>query len=334
MIDRRPEQQETPAAMNARSTEEAAAAPGAAIHHTMTAGEWGLLVALAVLWAGSYLYVGIAVKAVPPFSLVAFRVGLGAVLLYLCVKASGGKMPRDWAAWRVFFVMGVTNNVIPFSLIAFGQERIPAGLAAIINATTPLFTVVFAHFMTRDEKLSPLKLAGVVVGFGGVVILIGPDALKDAGAYLIYELTPLLAAVFYALSAIYGRRASKLGVAPLTAATGQIVAAAAIMVPVALVTEQPWTLPMPGWEVWASLIALAALSTTVAYIIFYRVLATAGSVNLMLVTFMVPVGAVILGAIVLGERLAPNHFLGMLAIGIGLAAIDGRLFRMMRRQPA
>ncbi|HVZ64045.1 MAG TPA: DMT family transporter [Lacunisphaera sp.] len=320
--------------MSARPADDTPAAPAAAIHHTMTPGEWGLLVALAVLWAGSYLYVGVAVKAVPPFSLVAFRVGLGALLLYLCVKASGGKMPRDAAAWRVFFAMGLMNNVIPFSLIAFGQEQVPVGLAAIINATTPLFTVVFAHFMTRDERLSPLKITGVIIGFLGVVVLIGPDALKDAGGYLLYELAPLAAAVFYAVSAIYGRRAAKLGVAPLAAATGQITAAAVIMVPLALITEQPWTLPMPGWDVWASLIALAALSTTVAYIIFYRVLATAGSVNLMLVTFMVPVGAVILGALVLGERLAPNHFLGMLAIGIGLAAIDGRLFRMMRRQAA
>ena len=320
--------------MSARPTEDIPAPTAAAIHRTMTAGEWGLLVALAVLWAGSYLYVGVAVKAVPPFSLVAFRVGLGALLLYLCVRASGGRMPRDRAAWRVFFTMGLMNNVIPFSLIAFGQEQVPVGLASILNATTPLFTVVIAHFMTRDEKLSPLKLAGVVIGFLGVVILIGPDALKDAGSYLLYELAPLLAAVFYALSAIYGRRASKLGVAPLAAATGQITAAAVIMVPLALITEHPWTLPMPGWDVWASLIALAALSTTVAYIIFYRVLATAGSVNLMLVTFMVPIGAVILGALVLGERLALNQFLGMAAIGIGLAAIDGRLFRLLRRQTA
>jgi drug/metabolite transporter (DMT)-like permease len=320
--------------MSARPAEETAAAPSTAIHHTMTASEWGLLVALAVLWAGSYLYIGIAVEAVPPFSLVAFRVGLGAVLLYLCVRASGARMPRDAAAWRLFFAMGVMNNVIPFSLIAWGQEQVPSGLAAIINATTPLFTVVFAHFMTHDERLSPLRLAGVAVGFAGVIVLIGPDALHGAGSYLLYELAPLLAAAFYAVSAIYGRRVAKLGVAPLAAATGQITAAAVIMVPLALVTEQPWTLPMPGWEVWASLVALAALSTTVAYVIFYRVLATAGSVNLMLVTFMVPVGAVILGALVRGERLAPNHFLGMLAIGIGLAAIDGRVFRMWRRQPA
>ena len=320
--------------MSARPTEDIPAPTAAAIHRTMTAGEWGLLVALAVLWAGSYLYVGVAVKAVPPFSLVAFRVGLGALLLYLCVRASGARMPRDARAWRVFFTMGVMNNVIPFSLIAFGQEQVPVGLASILNATTPLFTVVIAHFMTRDEKLSPLKLAGVVIGFLGVVILIGPDALKDAGSYLLYELAPLLAAVFYALSAIYGRRASKLGVAPLAAATGQITAAAVIMIPLALIFERPWLLPMPGWDVWASMIALAALSTTVAYVIFYRVLATAGSVNLMLVTFMVPVGAVILGALVLGEHLAANHVLGMLAIGIGLAAIDGRVWRLFRRKTA
>ena len=298
-----------------------------AIHRAMTAGEWGLLVTLAVLWAGSYLYVGVAVKALPPLTIVACRVGLGAVLLYFCVRASGAKMPRDAAAWRVFVTMGILNNVIPFSLIAWGQEQIPAGLASILNATTPLFTVLIAHLTTRDEKLDALRIAGVIVGFAGVVILIGADVLADAGKYLAAELAPLLASVFYAISAIYGRRASKLGVAPLAAATGQIVSAAVIMVPLALIFERPWMLPMPGWDVWASLIALAALSTTVAYIIFYRLLATAGSVNLMLVTFMVPAGAVILGALILGERLAVNHFIGMAGIAIGLAAIDGRLFR-------
>ena len=302
-----------------------------AIHRSMTAGEWGLLVALAVLWAGSYLYIGVAVKALPPLSIVAFRVGLGAVLLYLCVRVSGARMPRDAAAWRVFIAMGIMNNVIPFSLIAWGQEEIPAGLASILNATTPLFTVLIAHVSTRDEKLDPLRIAGVVIGFVGVTILIGADALADAGKYLAAELAPLLASVFYAVSAIYGRRVAKLGVAPLAAATGQIASAAIIMIPLALIFERPWTLPMPGWDVWASLIALAALSTTVAYIIFYRLLATAGSVNLMLVTFMVPAGAVILGAVVLGERLAVNHFIGMAGIAIGLAAIDGRVFRRFLR---
>ncbi len=229
--------------------------------------------------------------------------------------------------------MGILNNVVPFSLIAWGQGHIEAGLASILNATTPLFTVVVAHFATRDEKLTPARIAGLALGFIGVVVLIGADALADAGTHFVPEVAVLAASVFYAFSAIFGRRVARLGVAPLAAATGQIVSAAAIMVPLALIFERPWLLPVPGLDVIASLVALAALSTTVAYVIFYRVLATAGSVNLMLVTFMVPVGAVILGAIFLGERLAANHFIGMIAIGLGLAAIDGRVFRLFARKP-
>jgi drug/metabolite transporter (DMT)-like permease len=306
----------------------------AAIHRTMTASEWALLLVLAVVWGGSYFYVGVAIKVLSPLDIVAFRVGLGALLLYLIVRLSGASMPRDRATWGAFFVMGITNNVIPFNLIAWAQSHVASGLAAILNATTPLFAVVLAHYLTKDERMSPLRVAGVVIGFGGVIIMIGPDAVASATADLLADLALLLASIFYAFSPIYGRRFSRSGLSPMVAATGQFTAAAAVTIPLALIVDHPWTLPMPGLQVWGALFGLGAISSALAYIIYYRLLATAGAVNLILVTFLVPATAILLGAIFLGEHLAANHFLGMACIGLGLAAIDGRLVRAMRARIA
>ncbi len=304
--------------------------PAAAIHRPMTANEWSQLVFLGVLWGGSYFYVGVAIKVLSPIDIVAFRVGLGALLLYLAVRLTGARMPRDRATWIAFFVMGIANNVIPFNLIGWAQSHVASGLAAVLNATTPLFAVVLAHCLTKDERMSPSRVVGVTVGFGGVMIMIGPDAVGGATTDLLADLALLLASVFYAFSAIYGRRFGRSGISPIVAATGQFTASAAVMLPASLIIDQPWALPVPGAEVWGALFGLGAVSSALAYIIFYRLLATAGAVNLILVTFLVPVTAILLGAIFLGERLAANHFLGMACIGLGLAAIDGRPFRGMR----
>lgn len=304
------------------------------IHRTMTATEWSLLVILAVLWGGSYFYVAVAIKVVSAVEIVAFRVTLGAALLYVVVRLAGARMPSDRATWGAFFVMGLTNNVIPFNLIGWAQSHVASGLAAILNATTPLFAVVFAHYATKDERMTPARVAGVIIGFGGVVMMIGPDALAGATTDLVAELALLLASVFYALSPIYGRRFGRAGLSPIVTATGQFTASAVMMAPLALIIGQPWTQPMPGLEVWASLLGLGVLSSALAYIIFYRILAAAGAVNLMLVTFLVPVTAILLGALILHEHLGANHFLGMAFIGLGLAAIDGRLLRAVRLRSA
>ena len=305
-----------------------------AINRSMTATEWGLLILLCLVWGGSYFYIGVAVKALPPFTIVAFRVSVGAALLYLIVRVSGQRMPRDGTTWRAFFVMGLTNNVIPFSLIAWAQGHVPSGFAAILNATTPIFAVILANFLTVDEKMTPGRLAGVVIGFLGVAVMIGPDAFAGVTTDLLADLALLVASVFYAFSPIYGRRFARQGLSPMVAATGQFTAASVMIVPISLVFDAPWTLPMPGLPVWAALLGLAAISTAFAYLIYYRILATAGAVNLMLVTFLVPVSAIVLGALFLDERLAPIHFLGMGVIGLGLAAIDGRPAAYLRRRVA
>ena len=300
------------------------------INRTMTAAEWGLLIALGLLWGGSYFYNAVALTALPPLTIVAVRVGLGAAFFFPVVRLTGGRMPRDWASWRGFFTIGIVNNVIPFTLIVWAQSHVESGLAAILNATTPLFGVLVAHALTQDETISPARVAGVVIGFAGVIVMIGPDALAGAGSSVAAELALLLASLFYAYSGVYGRRFSQAGLKPIVTAAGQMTAAAIMMVPLALIVDRPWTLPAPGLDVLGALLGLAAISTTLAYVMYYRILATAGAVNLLLVTFLVPVSAILLGALFLHERLEASAFLGMAAIGLGLIAIDGRLIRRFR----
>lgn len=305
-----------------------------AIARAMGWREWALLIALSVLWGGSFFFVGVAVAELPTFTIVALRVMLAAMALLLFLKVAGVAIPRSGAAWRAFFAIGLLNNVIPFSLIVWGQAHIASGLAAILNATTPLFTVLVAHCFTADEKLTPPRASGVAIGFAGVVVMIGPAALHEARTDLLAQLACLGAAVSYAFAGVYGRRFRRLGLAPLQTAFGQVAASSLVLVPLALLVERPWTPPLPGLPTWAAIAALAVLSTALAYALYFRILARAGATNVLLVTFLVPVSAILLGAAVLGERLQPRGFAGMALIGLGLAAIDGRLARWRRRRAA
>lgn len=286
--------------------------------------DWSLLLALSALWGGSFFFVGVAVKALPPFTIVLLRVTIAAGALHLVRRLSGTVMPWDGRIWRAFFGMGLLNNAIPFSLIVWGQTHIASGLASILNATTPLFTVLIAHILTADERMTKGRVAGVLIGFAGVVVLIGPQALTDLGADLAAQLAVLAAAISYGFAAIFGRRFKRMGVPPLATAAGQVTASSLMLLPVALIVDRPWTLVWPNLPVWAAVAGLALLSTAVAYVLFFRILASAGAVNLMLVTFLIPVSAILLGGAFLGEALAPADFLGMALIGLGLAAIDGR----------
>ena len=226
--------------------------------------------------------------------------------------------------------MGALNNLIPFSLIFWGQTRITGGLAAILNATTPLFTVVLAHLLTRDERMTPSRLGGVLLGVAGVAVLIGPAALHELGLQLLAQIAVLGAALSYALAGIFGRRFRGRAAAGQRGGSGQRDhdhdAAGA------LVAGRPWSAPLLGPSIWAAILGLALLSTALAYLIYFRLLASAGATNLLLVTFLIPVSAIVLGASLLGERLEPRHFGGMALIGLGLAAIDGRSLRLLRRR--
>jgi drug/metabolite transporter (DMT)-like permease len=209
----------------------------------------------------------------------------------------------------------------------WGQHRIAGGLASILNATTPLFTVLAAHLLTPDEKLTSPKGVGVVVGFVGAAIMIGPDALGSLGGGMLAQLACLAAALSYAFAGIFGRRFKRMGVAPLATAAGQVSASTILLLPIMLLFDHPWTLPMPHAATWGAVLGVALLSTALGYVLYFRILAAAGATNLLLVTFLLPVSAILLGALVLGEVLQPRHFLGMAFIGLGLVFIDGRLPR-------
>lgn len=304
---------------------------------------WLLLVSLSVLWGGSFFFIGVAVTELPTFTVVVSRVVLAALILWLLMLASRRPMPGittgpDRVIWLSFFGMGLLNNAIPFSLIVWGQAHIASGVAAILNATTPLFTVLVAHALTQDERLSAAKMFGVVMGFIGVAIMIGGSALQSLGAaggvVVLAQLAILAGAVAYAFAGVFGRRFKTLGVSPMATATGQVTASSLIMVPMMLVIDQPWTLSMPSVNTLLALIGLAALSTSLAYILYFQLLERAGATNLLLVTFLIPISAIALGIGFLGEVLLPKHIIGMVMIGLGLTAIDGRPLHWLKPKNA
>ncbi|GAW36092.1 putative inner membrane transporter yiJE [Roseovarius sp. A-2] len=297
---------------------------------SMTLSEWIMLLGLAAVWGGSFFFNDVAVREVPVFTVVVSRVALAAIILLAILQLRGERMPRAPKVWTAFFVMGLLNNAIPFSLIVWGQQHIASGVASILNAATPLFTVLLAHVLTRDERMTGGKLFGVVIGFAGVATMIGTTALRDLGVHVTAQLMCLAGAVSYACAGIYGRRFRAMGLGPMHTATGQAVASSVLLLPVVMVVDQPWTLPMPSPAAIGALIGVAALSTALAYVLYFRILATAGVTNLLLVTFLVPVSAILLGLLFLGEALMLRHVLGMVLIGVGLLAIDGRLWRAGR----
>lgn len=299
-----------------------------AINSKMGAAEWGMLLALSVLWGGSFFFIEIAVADLPPLTIVVLRVGLAALALWAYAFATGLRPPRSAAVWLAFLIMGVLNNAIPFTLIVWGQTQITSGFASILNATAPLFTVVVAGLLLADERITPLKLIGVALGLAGVVLMIGPAALDSLGADVLAQFAILGAALSYAFAGVFGRRFRMMGISPIVTASGQVTASTCVLTVVIVVTGQPVLPAAPGIGTWAAILCLALLSTAVAYVLYFRILATSGATNLSLVTFLVPVSAILLGVIVLGETLELRQIGGMALIGAGLSAIDGRLWRI------
>lgn len=292
---------------------------------------WIWLVSLSVLWGGSFFFAKVAVAELRPLTVVFGRVALAAFALNLSLSLTGQSLLRRETPWPTFMMMGLLNNLIPFSLIFWGQTQIASGLASILNATTPLFTLVVAHLATRDEKMYAAKLAALLIGFAGVTVLVGPDLLIGDRLGSMGQLACLGAGFSYALAGVYGRRFQATAVSPLQAASGQVTASTVLILPIMLIVDQPWQLPgLPSATVWAALAGLALLSTALAYLLYFRILAFAGATNLLLVTFLIPVTAILLGALILGEPLQLRHFAGMILIGLALAAIDGRIVRFLR----
>lgn len=293
----------------------------------MSLHQWLSLVLLSLLWGGAFFFVEVALDALPPTTIVLARLALAAAALHAVLRLTGQRLPRGRRTWGAFLLLGVVNNALPFSLIAWGQQAISGGLASILNATAPLFTVLLAHWLTADERLARHKLAGVLFGLAGVCVLIGPGALAGLGDNVLAQLAVLGAALCYACAGIFGRRFRDLPA--LVTATGMVSCSAVLMLPIALLVDRPWQLPPPTGAAVAAVVGLALLSTLLAYLIFFRLLAGAGATNTLLVTFLIPVSAILLGALFLGERPDAAQLAGMGLIGLGLAAVDGRAWRRL-----
>lgn len=280
---------------------------------------WLLIVTLSLLWGGAFFTTKISVESIPPLTVVWIRVAIAAIVLQVVLYLLKQRMPWSSKHWKMFLIMGILNNLIPFSLLNWGQIHIASGLAAILNATTPLFTVILAHLFTDDEKITLRKVIALGIGFLGVVVIIGPSTFMTLGtAHLLAQFAVLGAALSYACSGVYGRRFAADGVPPLAVATGQVTASSLLFLPVILFLEWPGNIPIPDSGTLAALVFLGVFSTAVAYVIFFKVLATSGATNLLLVTLLIPVSAIILGSLFLGETLSTLQWLGMGLIGIGL----------------
>lgn len=305
------------------------------IDQQMKAGTWALLALLGLIWGGSFFFARVAVAHVPPATLVLLRVGLAALALHIYVAGRLGIYATLAGRWRDFALLGLVNNAIPHMLIFTGQTEIGAGLAAILNATTPIFTVLIANRLTADEKLSAPKLAGCLIGLVGTAVLVGPSAfapiLESAGGPPLWAvLMPVAAAISYGFAATFGKRFR--GVAPPVTAAGQLTASTLMMLPFALVLDRPWTLAWPPFDAVLCVLALALVSTAYGYILFFRIMATAGATNTSLVTLLVPPSAILAGMLFLGERLDAFGIAGMLLVLAGLVVLDGRAFAKVKKQ--
>lgn len=292
------------------------------------ARDWSLLALLSMLWGGSFFFNGAALRELPPLTLVFLRVALGAIILLPLLRVQGFSFPKGVAGWRAFVAIGLLNNVIPFSLIVIGQTFIPSGLASILNATTPLFTVLVMA-AAGEEALQARRVAGVALGLVGVIILRGwgIETRTEQGLGI---LLCLGGALSYGLAALAARRLLK-DSPPLGTATFQLMASTVMMAVVAAAMEQPWRLSVPGPVTWLAVLGLAALSTALAYIVFFQIIRRSGATNVMLVTLLIPVTAIVLGWLLLAEPISTREITGAIVIGSALIVIDGRAVRMLQR---
>jgi drug/metabolite transporter (DMT)-like permease len=288
---------------------------------TMGPSEWGLLIVLSILWGSAFTLNKIALAELAPFTVMLVRVAIGAAVLLALLRLNGTRMPRDRRSWLVFAALASINLLVPMSLILYGQTRIPSNLASILNSTTPLMTVILAHYATADERLTPQRMLGVLIGFAGVATVIGFDWIGAGSGDITGQLAVLGASLLYAFAGLLGRRVTT---EPLVTAAGQFSATVLMALPVVLVVDQPWRLPLPGPAVIAALLAVGLFSTALAYVIYFRLLATAGAGNSAMVTFLIPITALTLGALT-GEAIGLQQLLGLSGIAGGLLILDGRL---------
>ena len=288
----------------------------------MTVRQFLILLVLGLIWGASFLFIKVAVVTIPPFTVAFGRTAPAALVLYLVLRSRGLRMPSLGPVWGSFLLMGLFNGALPYTLITWAEIHIDSGLAAIINALMPLFTVLLAHFFTRDERLNLVKIAGIFLGFLGVLALFGPAVLKGLGTHVLSQLAVMGAALCYAIAVIYGRRLRE--ITPWVSATGQLICAAFLTLPMSLVVDAPWKLS-PTLLSLGALACLSLLGTALAYILYYYLLVRIGATNVSLVTYLLPITGVFWGALLLGERLHWSAFLALVLILAGIAGVNNRL---------
>ncbi len=296
-----------------------------AMPQPMSAKDWGQLVLLGALWGGSFFFARIAVAEIPPLALVLYRVAIAALVLHLWLRLRGISFAPVLARPGSFLFLALLNNVIPFSLIFTGQTEIGAGLASVFYATTPLWTILVANLLTSDEKISTMKIAGVAIGIAGAAVMIGPGLLSNLGGPTWAKFAVIGAAVSYAFAVVYAKRFK--GISPTVVATGQLTCATVLMLPIVFFLYSPAEIVTSDIPIWMAVLVLAILTTAFAFILYFNLIASAGATNASLVTLLVPVSAILLGTVFLGEKLETFEFGGMILIMASLIIIDGRLLR-------
>ena len=325
-----------PDCFDGKARDAAEAAPPYAqpmINRTMATSEWNSLLLLGLVWGGAFFFIDLAVAEVAPLTFVWLRLTIAAAVLwlYLWVRGQLPKLPA--AAIGAMLVLALLNNAIPFTLFAWSQTHIDGGLSSILNATSPIWTVLVAHVATSDERMTLAKITGVLLGFAGVAVMIGADLLANVGNQALAQLAGLAGAFSYALAGVWARRFRVMQISPVTVSAWQLAVAAMIMLPVAFIADRPWNAAMPSLTAWSAIFALAIVCSAFAYILYFRIIERAGATNALLVTLLTPPIAIGLAAAFLGEQLGVQHFIGLTLIAIGLAAIDGRLINRFRRAP-
>jgi drug/metabolite transporter (DMT)-like permease len=284
--------------------------------------EWAMLVLLSIFWGGAFFFVEIALRGFQPLALVFLRVTIAALILLIVVYNRGHRLPASLKTWGAYFVMGALNNAIPFSLIVWGQTRIDGGVASILNAATPIFTVLLAHFLTSDEHLNIRKIVGVLIGFCGVFLMMSPELLIGFSWRGLGLIAVIGATISYSLAGIFGKRFKQ--EPPMVTSTGMLICSAIMMAPLAIFSGSLGASVLSTQAI-AAVLGIAAISTAMAYLLYFRILAAAGATNVLLVTFLIPVSALLLGIGVLGEVIHVLEYAGMGGIFLGLIVIDGRV---------
>jgi drug/metabolite transporter (DMT)-like permease len=288
---------------------------------------WAMIGTMALLWGSAFFLIEIGLQSFAPNTLVFLRLAIVAPFMMITLHFMKERLPRDLASWRQLFILGALNAALPFILFFWGQAKLDnSGYASVLNATTPLWGVIVAHFLTDDEKATRLRIAGVIVGMAGIVVMVGPSAMGGMSANLFAQIACMLSTVFYSFAAIYGRKLGQSTMTPMAVATGQVIGAAIIMLPIMLYFDRPWLRPMPTQDALLATLALAVPATALPYLLYFKTIDRAGALNAMLVAFIMPVVAIAMGIAFLGETLTNGQIAGTLLIALGLVTLDGRIF--------